>query len=229
MSDHESLKQIVSQLYDTPAASIGADFSLRHPRFQGSAGRGLLVAAIRRRLGVYPSTAFAATTYGELEAAILGGRPNGASATPQNTALRPEPPVAAQNVLAHDVGGEAAMSIGIDVEMVDSLPEVADFWTSDFYRTHFTGPEIAYCMQQEQPRMHFAARWCAKEALAKCDERFMSVDPSTVQVSVAEAGRPVFERVHEQRVERLPHALSLTHTSLLAAAVVALPKSRSRS
>ena len=219
MSNQEILKEIVSQLYQTPAAAIGADFPLRHPRFQGSAGRGLLVAAIRRRLGVYVGGAVTAGTYGDLAAAVCGG--NGQSERAMTSAA----PV---SLTAASAGPAAAvatsdLSVGIDMELVENLPDVTDFWTADFYQTHFTGAEIAYCIRQEHPRMHFAARWCAKEALRKCDPAFLGTDPATVQVALDARGRPSFEWKRDPP-EPLPHAVSLTHTPLFAAAIVAVQK-----
>lgn len=221
MAERDQLKSIVSELYRTPAEAIGVDFPLQHPRLQGSAGRGVLVAAIRRRLGVYVAATFSARTYGELEFAVCGS--NGAPVDPSGlSALRRIPEPASVPRGRVELASLAPVSIGVDIEMLDNLPEASDFWTSDFYRTHFTGPEIAYCSRQEHPRMHFAARWCAKEALAKCDARFRGIDPVTVQVTLEPDGQPVLEWLRAGGAERLPHALSLTHTPLLAAAVVAV-------
>lgn len=219
MSDRETLREVVGELYKAPASSIGADFRLRHPRFQRSAERGLLAAAIRRRLGVYVAQAFSAATYGELEAAVFGTNGNGAHLE-HVPALPPRDAAAPPDAIAS--GAAAPLSVGVDIEMVQSLPDVADFWTDDFYRAHFTPTEIAYCIQQEEPRVHFAARWCAKEALVKCDARYMNVDPTTIQVSVEPDGRPFLESVRDGASDRLPHAISLTQTPLLAAAVVAV-------
>jgi phosphopantetheine--protein transferase-like protein len=113
------------------------------------------------------------------------------------------------------------LSVGVDIELIDNMPEAADFWAADFYRSHFTAEEIAYCVRQPHPRMHFAARWCAKEALMKCDPAFREVDPTTLQVTVAASGQPVFESLQSDGPRRLPHALSMTHTPQMAAAVVA--------
>ena len=219
MSNQEILKEIVSQLYQTPASAIGPDFPLRHQRLQGSAGRGLLVAAIRRRLGVYVGGAVTAGTYGELATAVCGG--NGHT-EPLTAPSRSVPPAisSSEPAAALPVGG---LSVGIDMELVENLPDVADFWMADFYKTHFTGAEIAYCIRQEQPRMHFAARWCAKEALRKCDAALLGFDPATIQVALDASGRPSFEW-NRDPTEPLPHALSLTHTPLFAAAVVAVQK-----
>jgi phosphopantetheine--protein transferase-like protein len=220
MDNRDALKEVISELYRAPSGTIGATFPLRHPRFPGSAGRGILAAAIQRRFGFFAPQAFSAATYGELEAALFGGNGTGhkepAATDPEESPRSDSPSFEPPPGLP-----DAALSVGIDVEMIENLPEVADYWTADFYRTHFTAAEIAYCIRQEHPRMHFAARWCAKEALAKCDSRFLAVDPATLQISFTANGRPVLEWIRDGRTERLPYALSLTHTPLLAAAVVA--------
>jgi phosphopantetheine--protein transferase-like protein len=223
MTGREQLKEIVSKLYRTPAETIGPDFQLARDRFRGSAGRGLLAAAIRRSLGVYVAQSFSAGTYGELEAAVFGHEGNGS-----HVAEKEPPGFSAAHAPRADEALDGAVSVGVDIEMIESLPDAADFWTSDFYRTHFTGAEIAYCIRQQNPRMHFAARWCAKEALAKCDARFVHIDPTTIQIVLMTDGRPSFERVHAGSVERLPHAVSLTHTPVMAAAVVAVAGRRDR-
>jgi len=226
MSNHEQLKAVISELYRAPLDQIGPDFSLRHPRFQSSAGRGVLAAAIRRRLGVYAPAAFAATTYGELEAAVCNGGSVTESAhpAPVRPAVAASAPSSGPAVAPGIVPPPTApspVSVGVDIEMIDSLPEAQDFWASDYYRSHFSAEEIAYCIRQEHPRMHFAARWCAKEALMKCDPRFAAVDPATLQVVIDASGRPALEWLQGEQRQRLPHAVSLTHTPLLAAAVVA--------
>jgi phosphopantetheine--protein transferase-like protein len=215
------LKEVVAELYQVPVESIGPGFALAHPRFQGSAGRGILAAAIRRRIGVYCAQAFSATIYAQLENAVCGP-PAAASRPPVEANARltvtgPIQPAAS--------GGSESLSmpiqIGVDIEMVESMPEVADYWTSDFYRVHFSDAEIAYCVRQDSPRVHFAARWCAKEALAKCDATYIGVDPAKVQVVIQPNGQPAFENLASGHAEHLPFALSLTHTIQLAAAVVA--------
>ena len=223
MGDRDALKEVVSELYRAPVSAIGNEFPLRHPRFSGSAGRGILAAAIQRRFGFYAPQAFSAANYGDLESALFG--PNGEAASAATGvdagAVHRVQPTPDEAAIGNTAG--AALSGGIDIEMIENLPEVSDYWTADFYRTHFTSPEIAYCVRQDHPRMHFAARWCAKEALAKCDAGFLNVDPATVQVSFGPNGRPVLERIRGNLPERLPHALSVTHTPLFAAAIVALP------
>jgi phosphopantetheine--protein transferase-like protein len=106
------------------------------------------------------------------------------------------------------------------MEMVDALPVESDYWKGEFYATHFTPAEIAYCLTKPEPRQHFAARWCAKEALKKCDARFASSDFIAIEVVIGPAGKPALRAKAGPNWIDLPHAASLTHTPLVAAAVV---------
>jgi phosphopantetheine--protein transferase-like protein len=224
MSGREQLKDLVSKLYRTPAEAIGPGFLLARDRFRGSAGRGLLAAAIRRNLGMYVAQSFSARTYGELETAVFGANGHAAGSSSNGHHEMSAPVDEATAIASATDASDGAVSVGVDIEMIESLPDEHDFWTSDFYRSHFTGAEIAYCIRQQNPRMHFAARWCAKEALAKCDARFVKVDPATIQIALLSDGRPSLEWIRAGSIERLPHAVSLTHTPLMAAAVVALSR-----
>lgn len=227
MAGPEALRQVVAEVFGADPGAIDAAFPLRHPQMQGSAGRAILAAAIRRKLGVYNARAITATHYGELEAAIFGtpapaaGATAGATARAAALVTPPEP--AEPEPSATDGAGPAlpGVRVGVDVEMVESMPDAPDFWTAPFYQAHFTPAEIAYCVRQEQPRMHFAARWCAKEALAKCEPRFAGVDPTTVQVRTLAGGQPVLEVVEGGGARRIDVAVSLSHTPLMAIAVVA--------
>ena len=211
MSDRATLKQVVAEFLETSPETIQAGFLLRHPRFHGSAGKGLLAAAIHRKLGVYSNEVFSARTYGELEAVFFEGQESAGEIVA----------VPAARLGAPDQGSSTlGLRVGVDVEMVENMPDVPDFWTAAFYRSHFSPAEIAYCLRQDQPRVHFAARWCAKEALAKCDARFAGVDPATIQVAHREGGQPVLEALNGDRVNRIACAVSLSHTPLMAVAVV---------
>jgi phosphopantetheine--protein transferase-like protein len=119
------------------------------------------------------------------------------------------------------VGMPAEMLMcGVDIEAVDNLPSDLDPWLSDFYVGCFTRAEIAYCLLQDQPAMHFAGRWCAKEALKKCDNSLMH-EPMTNLEVVREASGQVFFLHHAGGVcRRLRCSVSIAHTPTMAAAVV---------
>jgi len=176
---NDSLKTIVAELLAVAPDQVGTDRVLSGARLQGSLGRSILDAAVRRRLGIQSQACYTAKTFGELEAAINGTAvvvaANAAPATPPvepAAAVASEVPSVAPSfaaVPATFVGGTQSSACGVDIELIESLPVTTDFWAHEFYTTNFTPGEIAYCLTQQSPALHFAARWCAKEALKKCE------------------------------------------------------------
>ena len=73
---------------------------------------------------------------------------------------------------------------------------------------------------QERPALHFAARWCAKEALKKCDPDFLSEEMKNLEVVFGESHQPSLNHYVGGEVRRLPHAVSISHTPLAAIAIV---------
>jgi len=125
-------------------------------------------------------------------------------------------------------GGWAGLQVGLDVEDIRSLPVAADYWEHEFYSATFARSEIAYAVLQAEPRTHFAGFWCAKEALRKCDGWFVATELNQLAVAHDIDGRPYLTMATGDGPERLPHAVSISHTAEVATAVVvaqtALPK-----
>ena len=81
----------------------------------------------------------------------------------------------------------------------------------------FTEGERAYAAARARPGQHLAARFCAKEAVAKA----LALEAwswQDVEVVLAESGAPEIV-LHGELAERGPVAVSLTHERGLAAAV----------
>ena len=55
--------------------------------------------------------------------------------------------------------------IGADIEDVKSFRK--NYRDAGFINLLFTGREKAYCMKQKDPYIHFAGKFCAKEAVIK--------------------------------------------------------------
>lgn len=215
MDRNETLRSIVAKISGAEANSINSSFSLETSVLKGSLKRAALAAAIRRHLGVNCPAAHAVATFGELEQAVFGETTP--SATPAAAPLARETPVVEAPSLNN---GASEIRCGIDIENIVDLPEAADYREHEFYKDSFSPQEIAYCVLQENPRMHFAARWCAKEALIKCDTAFRNEKMSDVEVARNEQGE-VFLRHHRNGDTRiLPHAVSLSHTNSFATALV---------
>jgi phosphopantetheine--protein transferase-like protein len=109
---------------------------------------------------------------------------------------------------------------GMDIELVENLPRVQDYWEDPFYTATFTASETAYCLLQASPPLHFAARWCAKEALKKCDPAYSRVAMNQLEVVLTATGAPALQSATHGTWERLPVTVSLSHTTSMAAAVV---------
>jgi phosphopantetheine--protein transferase-like protein len=118
------------------------------------------------------------------------------------------------------VGGLPGLCIGLDIEDIRSLPEAKDYWEDEFYRANFAKTEISYAVLQTDPRTHFTGFWCAKEALRKCDPAFATVSPASTAVAHDPNGRPYLTLDTEAGLVRLPHAVSISHTTELATAIV---------
>ena len=211
MSAPQDLRGVVAQLCRCAPEEINGDFSLDVPALRGSLKKAVLIASIRRYLGKDCMSAATARTFAELEALVSG---KAAPAAPARSAPL-SAPVAAPASPAATV---CAASCGIDVESVAQLPDTADYAGHQFYKDNFSPEEISYCIKQAKPRQHFAARWCAKEALKKCDAAFRDTRPADLELARADSGA-VFFRL---RGRVLPHAVSISHTEDTAVAVVLL-------
>ena len=196
---------------------VGFAFPLQGKSNHGSVTRAALDSAIRRRVGLKSKAVYTARTFGELETNLFpdtagdSQRPI-SSPTAEGVELTPLPP--------HPPEGAAPVACGIDIELVESFPAAADYWEDEFYTTHFTPREIAYCIQQVLPPLHFAARWCAKEALKKCDSRLLSEEMRNLELISERVSRPYLSHYVDGHPRRLPHAVSLSHTVNAAVAVV---------
>src|SRR5882672_3368045 len=218
-------RKIVANILRRPTPDVTAATSLALSSFD----RAKLAAAVLRHFGRKPSEIAHARTIGELEAILFTGQEDRPASPPPIRVNGREPESNAQpsQPLPPSFGTAMPSALpnmlcGIDLEPVASLPEALDYWEDDFYKTVFTPVEIAYCAAQEEPAMHFAARWCAKEALRKCDPRFATADYTELELTRTETGGLRLRHLGSDTPTVLPHAVSVTHTPQMAAAVVVL-------
>lgn len=208
----ERLRSTVADFFGVDPVGIGPSFPLSGRRGEGSIARAALDAAIRRQVGKKSAAVYTASTLGQIEAELFPDA-SWEVAVPDAEPSAPAPPPSASSA-------SGGVSTGIDIESVDGLPEADDYWEHPFFRSTFTPGEIAYCVARPSPRPHFAARWCAKEALRKCDRAFLDVPLDSIEVVRDEAGAPTLRRLVGGEWRPLPHALSLSHTNDTAVAVV---------
>jgi phosphopantetheine--protein transferase-like protein len=213
MEAKEQLRQIVAQLAGLKLEAIDTDFSLKSRGLQSSVRRAALAAAIRRHLGVSVPEVYSVVSFRELEAAVLEG---GTQATVSSV----KPVELPKPVAVSALSGVDDLACGIDIERVDAMPMTDDYWEHEFYKESFSKDEIAYCLLQENPRMHFAARWCAKEALVKCDPAFKGQPFSAMEVVRNDSGEVSLAHHANGNSTTPPLAVSISHTETMAAAVV---------
>lgn len=116
--------------------------------------------------------------------------------------------------------------IGIDVVEVDRIAAALARFGDAFAARVFTAAELAYCRAQRRPEQHLAARFAAKEAVAKACGTGIGSNLRWLDMEITRqpAGEPrvtlrgaslAFAQQHRIRELRV----SLTHTRHSAAAV----------
>jgi holo-[acyl-carrier protein] synthase len=222
MSDAE-LRELMQKFWRLPDARFADELRFDATLKGFSSVRFLtFLAAVEERAKKRVGDPTTLVTYRKLREA-LGAAASGAGALAVGAApaTGPAPGGRAAPRLTLDAPG---LRLGHDIELVESMPRVSDFAGDAFYRRCFTPGEIAYCVAQAEPRMHFAARFAAKEALQKCDPVLQKVAMSAIEI-VASDGRPRIE-LHDGEARRALGgariAVSLSHTEMLASAVVVI-------
>ena len=208
MPETEQLRSIVSELMQVPEDQIGDSTTFAGSVLASSLGRARLDAALRSRLNFSNPSIYVVQTFGDLckLAGAEGG--NGSLHIPLEAGNGKRP-------ILRDATSQNT-AIGIDIQSVSDLPEVADYWEAEFYQQHFTRQEIAYALLQSDPRESFASAWCAKEALRKADSRWLDVSWKLTEITHTSEGMPTLKSGEDN----IPCSVSLSHTKDYALAVV---------
>lgn len=113
--------------------------------------------------------------------------------------------------------------VGIDLIDVARMATILDKWGEKFLVKLFTRSEIAFCQDKANAAECFAARFAAKEALAKAlghgfCKHFRWTD---VEVRRDNSGKPAFaiSGVTQELVRNKRVLLSMTHIQSYAAAI----------
>ena len=221
MSSAEArLKQQLADILGVPPDAITPNTSLDLPRFRSSAGVMILQSVVRSATGDTASVA-GVRTFGELLARVTGDAASSAAVSAE--AAFPAVVASERNGNGSlGLAGFAAGGCGVDIEEVATMPASLDFWAHDFYTTHFSPEEIAYCVAQPDPRPHFAARWCAKEALKKASPVYLPLAPADIQVVRHPAGSVGLQVRTAGQWRDAPAAVSLSHSGQSAIGLVIL-------
>jgi holo-[acyl-carrier protein] synthase len=116
------------------------------------------------------------------------------------------------------------VAVGIDLVEVDRI-RTAIQRTPRFAERTYTTDELEYCRRAADPAERLAARWAAKEAVAKClGGGVPGLDLRTIEVLRADDGAPsvglsgvAADRAAERGISSW--LLSMSHTSTLAEAI----------
>ena len=155
MARPETLQDVIATLLETDPADVHPDLTFAGTRLQGSLARTRLYTAIEQQLGVACQATYTARTYGELQAAIYGTAP----------------PSAPEQHCSHS-RATPSIACGIDIQMVENLPVVPDYWSDAFYSATFTPAEmpIVYCK---------TSRWSILQRAGAPKEALQNVIPRT--------------------------------------------------
>ncbi len=104
--------------------------------------------------------------------------------------------------------------IGIDIEEIGRFRKLPYNRNRSFYDKIFTSKEMTYCLGKKDPYPHFAARFAAKEAVAK------AIGVSVYRAKSIEIGNNR-DGVPSAQVRGLRGriAISISHTKGIAAAI----------
>lgn len=146
--------------------------------------------------GVVVSDYTSIKTFGELMAS-LDGKEMAVHAVP------------AQITMQQQAGNTADASVGIDAEMISTMPAASDYREEAFYKMNFAPAEIAYCILQPHTAASFAGLFAAKEAIIKADNSYKNTPFHSIIIDHLPNGKPVFPGFQ----------ISISHTHDMAVAV----------
>ena len=117
------------------------------------------------------------------------------------------------------------LGIGTDLVETARIASALDRLGDSFLKRCFTESEIAYCQRHANASLPFAARWAAKEAIAKAFGTGIGPEMSLVELEIVKlpSGQPTVvlhgnALKHAQNIGVVEIKISLTHTEHYAAA-----------
>lgn len=111
------------------------------------------------------------------------------------------------------------IGIGIDIEEIKRFTKLPFDENEDFYKKIFTFGEIKYCLKKKNPYLHFAVRFCAKEATVKALNREVK---NLLDIEIISGNeKPI---IKSQYFKNKKAHLSMAHTKKIAIATVIIEK-----
>ncbi len=118
----------------------------------------------------------------------------------------------------------SSKGLGNDIIEIDRIRKSIERHGIHFLNRVFTQKEQDYCYQFKDPVPHFAARWAAKEAVAKAFGTGFGADLGWHDIEILndDKGKPIVHlSTTIQRLHHNPHLLlSMSHCTSYASAVV---------
>ncbi|MBE9167091.1 4'-phosphopantetheinyl transferase superfamily protein [Pleurocapsales cyanobacterium LEGE 06147] len=113
----------------------------------------------------------------------------------------------------------SGISIGIDIEEINNLPDTSNYRTHEFYQTLFSSEEISYALLQNEPKLHFCGIFCAKEALKKAAPELINLRMDEIKVT-HQQGRPSIIISDRAINSTFNFQVSISHSSNYAVATI---------
>ena len=110
--------------------------------------------------------------------------------------------------------------IGIDLEEIKNMPDISKVRSDLFYQETFTDLELTSALLKPNPLASLCGIFCAKEALRKCHDDFISIPFKQLEIDHQVNGKPVLRILGLDHLSHRPIKVSITHTDAYASAVV---------
>lgn len=110
--------------------------------------------------------------------------------------------------------------IGIDLEEIKNMPDISKIRSDLFYQETFTDLELTSALLKPNPLASLCGIFCAKEALRKCSDDFISIPFKQLEIDHMPNGKPVLRILNLEHLSHRPIKVSITHTDAYASAIV---------
>ncbi|NLI13810.1 holo-ACP synthase [Pelotomaculum propionicicum] len=118
-------------------------------------------------------------------------------------------------------------NVGIDCEDIERWRRMLPKLAEGFQRKLFSEEEHRYCSSYKDPAPHYAARWCAKEAVLKALSPFYKISLRQIEILPDQNGKP-FCKFNNPEITKLEPAvrISLSHSkkTAMAVAIIAIKR-----
>ncbi len=116
--------------------------------------------------------------------------------------------------------------VGIDIIEIDRIGEALSRWENKFRNMVFSASEIEFCEARSNPVQHYAARFAAKEAVAKAlkSSKTLFLKWTDVEIVSHDGGAPtvLLHGEAENLFSGFKLSLSLSHSKNTAIAIALL-------